>query len=30
MARSVRMRQLLNQERQLETNEITKERKFEK
>ena len=30
MERSVRMRQLLNQERQLETNEITKERKFER
>ena len=30
MERSVRMRQLLDQERQLETNEITKERKFER
>ena len=30
MERSTRMRQLLDQERQLETNEITKERKFER
>lgn len=30
MARSVRMRQLLDQERQLETNEMTKERNFER
>ena len=30
MERSVRMRQLLDQERQLEANEITKERKFER
>ena len=30
LERSVRMRQLLDQERQLETNEITKERKFER
>ena len=30
MARSIRMRQLLDQERQLETNEITKERNLER
>ena len=30
MERSIRMRQLLDRERQLETNEITKERKFER
>ena len=30
LERSVRMRQLLNQERQLETNEMTKERNFER
>ena len=30
LERSVRMRQLLDQERQLETNEMTKERKFER
>ena len=30
MERSIRMRQLLDQERQLETNEMTKERNFER